>query len=127
MSRRRSLPSLSRKTHLSPFTFFAIVKLPGDAQRGGRGEVSRSATIQAADGRAEAAMTTSIVQCMPRESVSTGPMISATTAGPMPLKAASTTGFWRMPAKKMAIARMMTNDGVTVPSRAAAAPRSPRT
>ena len=127
MSRRRSLPSLNRKTHLSPFTFFAIVNsqaMPSAAA---------AASIQIGDqsshqmARAEAAMTTSIVQCMPRESVSTGPMISATTAGRMPFKAASTTGFWRMPAKKMAIARMMTNDGVTVPSRAAAAPRSPRT
>ena len=63
----------------------------------------------------------------PADRKKTGTTISATTAGRMPLKAASTTGFWRMPAKKMAIARMMTNDGVTVPSRAAAAPRSPRT
>lgn len=84
MSRRRSLSSLNRKTHLLPFTFFAIVNsqaMPSAAA---------AASIQIGDqsshqmARAEAAMTTSIVQCMPRESVSTGPMISATTAGACP-------------------------------------------
>ena len=77
--------------------------------------------------RAATAMTPNIVQCMPRASEMTGPMMSATTAGRMPLKAASTTGFWRMSAKKSAMARMMTNDGSTEPSRAATAPPRPRT
>ena len=72
-------------------------------------------------------MTTNIDQCMPRASEMTGPMISATTAGRIPLKAASTTGLWRTSAKKSAMASRMTNDGSTTPSSAAAAPRSPRT
>ncbi len=63
---------------------------------------------------------------MPRDSEITGPMMSATTTGRMPLNAASTVGFSRMPAKKRAMARMMANEGSTVPSSAAAAPRSPR-
>ena len=68
-----------------------------------------------------------MVQCMPRASEMTGPMMSATTAGRMPLKAASMTGFWRMSEKKSAMARMMANDGSTHPSRAATAPPKPRT
>ena len=64
---------------------------------------------------------------MPRASEKTGTTISATTAGRIPLKAASTTGLWRMPAKKIATIRMMRNDGSTAPSEAATAPRSPRT
>lgn len=76
--------------------------------------------------RAVAAMTSSMAGCMPRESDSTGPMMRATTAGRIPLNAASTKGLWRMPAKKSAMRRMIVNDGSTVPSTAATAPRSPR-
>ena len=76
--------------------------------------------------KAAAAMTKNINQCMPRASEKTGTTISATTAGRMPLKAASTTGLWRMSANIRAIARMMTNDGRTLPSSAATAPLRPR-
>lgn len=68
------------------------------------------------------AMTKSIDQCMPRASEMTGPMMRATTAGRIPLKAASTTGLWRTSAKSSAMTRMMTNEGTTMPSVVATAP-----
>ena len=42
---------------------------------------------------ASAAASTIMLQCMPRVRVTSGAMIRATTAGRIPLKAASTTGF----------------------------------
>lgn len=64
---------------------------------------------------------------MPRASEKTGTTISATTAGRIPLKAASITGLCRIPAKKIATMRMIRNDGRVAPSEAATAPFRPRT
>ena len=92
----------------------AAMSSTGDQPRPQTASAARTATAMSAG-------------CMPRASEKTGTTISATTAGRIPLRAASTTGLWRMPAKKIATIRMMRNDGSTAPSEAATAPRSPRT
>ena len=55
-----------------------------------------------------------------------GTAISATTAGRMPLKIAATTLLSSNCLKKMAIARMMRNEGRAVPNAVAMAPRNLR-
>ena len=52
---------------------------------------------------------------IPRVSPRIGATISATTAGRIPLKAASTTRLCRISVKNKAISRMMTNEGITTP------------
>ena len=75
---------------------------------------------------AVATATTISAGCIPRASEIVGTTISATTAGRIPLKAASTTTLWRTWAKKIAMTRMQMNDGSTAPHTAAAAPATPR-
>ena len=63
----------------------------------------------------------SFARC-PRRNVGTA--ISATTAGRMPLKMAATTLLSSNCLKKMAMARMMRNEGKAVPMVVAMAPRT---
>ena len=105
------------------FPSFTVHRMPAAAPAA-ISQIGESPNHQTAS--AVATATTISAGCIPRASAIVGTTISATTAGRIPLKAASTTTLWRTWAKKIAMTRMQMNDGSTAPHTAAAAPATPR-